>query len=105
MEQPTGVVATREEIINNYRKATYCYFIPFGLAVIGALLNFFLLLALLTLLPAGILGLYFTRRGLLLAGKSGDREKKDVGYVNVLLGILVLGLGIVGVGIAYVATD
>lgn len=104
MEQSKRAISTREQIVKNYRVATYCYLTPFSLVLVGLIWDVFLPLVLLTLLPAGAIGIFFTRRGLRLASQSGDREKKDVGYANVLLGSIVLALGVFGIAIAYLAT-
>jgi hypothetical protein len=55
----------------------------------------------LVLLPLSLAGLYFTRRGLALARKSGDREKQDVGYANVVLGIILAGVGLLGLAVLW----
>ncbi|MGI4762094.1 MAG: hypothetical protein ACRYF0_15410 [Janthinobacterium lividum] len=55
----------------------------------------------LVLLPFSLAGLYFTRRGLALARTSGDREKRDIGYANLVLGIILAGLGLLGLALAY----
>lgn len=47
----------------------------------------------------------FTKRGFVLASTSGDREKKDVGYGNFILGTIILLLGLLGLAIAYVVTS
>lgn len=60
-----------------------------------------LLLALATLLPFGLAGLFFTKRGLALSIKSDDRQKKDVGYANLVLGSIILIIGLLVVAFAY----
>jgi hypothetical protein len=65
----------------------------------------FLALAFLSVLPLGILGIVFTKRGFTLAATSGDREKKDVGYSNFILGALIVIVGLVGIAFAFLLTD
>jgi 4-hydroxybenzoate polyprenyltransferase len=55
----------------------------------------------LVLLPLSLVGLYFTRRGLALARKSGDREKQDVGYANMVLGVILAGVGLLGLAVLW----
>jgi len=98
-------MTSRTQIVANYRKATYCYASPFSLLLIGFVIPFSAFLGLLSLLPLGVAGLFFTRRGLALAVSSGDREKKDVGYANLILGVIILGLGLLWLAIAYAMTS
>jgi uncharacterized membrane protein len=100
--KPLGpATAIRAEIVGYYKKATYCYAAPFGLLFLSFLVPFAGQLAFFSLLPLGLVGLLFTKRGLALATKSGDREKKDVGYANLVLGIIILVLGLLLLGIIY----
>jgi hypothetical protein len=101
MQPPGPATAVRAKIVRYYKKATYCYAIPFGLLVLSFLVPFLFALWLFTLLPAGLAGLFFTKRGLVLAAKSGDREKKDVGYANLVLGITILILGLLALAFIY----
>jgi hypothetical protein len=92
--------AIRAEIVSCYKKATYCYATPFCLIVLAFILPDFVGGAfLLTLLPSGLAGLFFTKRGLSLSTRSGDKEKKDVGYANLVLGVIILVLGLVALGL------
>lgn len=100
-----ALAGSRAPIIRYYKRATYCYFTPIGLVLLSFLWNFLLLLALLTLLPCASLGLYFTSKGFALARKHGDLEKKDVGYANMLLGIIMFGVGLLGAGFAYLSVS
>lgn len=100
--KPVGpATANRIEIVSFYKKATYCYITPFALLILAFVVPFLGALWLFTLLPLGMAGLFFTKRGLALAIKSGDKEKKDVGYANLILGIVILGLGLLSLGFAY----
>ena len=86
------------------------YGIPFGFLVLQFLLNTvsdfnfqpFLALFGVTFLPLSIMGIIFTKRGFALASSIGDREKKDVGYANFLLGALLLGITIFGFAVVYI---
>jgi hypothetical protein len=90
----------RADIVSCYKRATYCYAAPFCLMVLGFILPDFVGAAfLLTLLPSGLAGLFFTKRGLSLSTRSGDREKKDVGYANLILGVIILVLGLLALGL------
>ncbi|QKG53234.1 hypothetical protein [Hymenobacter sp. BRD67] len=101
--KPLGpATASRAEIVNYYKKATYCYAAPFGLLVLSFLIPFVGAVGLFTLLPLGLAGLFFTKRGLTLAAKNGDREKKDVGYANLVLGVIVLLFGLLALAFTYV---
>lgn len=101
MKPPGPATAIRAEIVSQYKLATYCYAVPFGLLLLGLLVPFLGKLGLLTFLPLGLAGLFFTKRGLALATKSGDREKKDVGYANLMLGFITLALGLLIVAFVY----
>jgi len=105
MEAVPPAGSSRASIIRYYKKATYSYLTPIGFVVLEFLWNFLLLLALLTILPCSVLGLYFTSRGFNLARKQGDSEKKDVGYANRLLGIILFGVGLLGAGFAYLSVS
>ncbi|WP_400191548.1 hypothetical protein [Hymenobacter sp. B81] len=94
----------RAQIVTCYKRATYCYALPFALGLFGVIVPFFFALALLSLLPFGLAGLFLTKRGWKLAVRSGDQEKKDVGYANFVLGGIILLLGFLGLGLAYVVT-
>ncbi|WP_345223759.1 hypothetical protein [Hymenobacter koreensis] len=69
--------------------------------LLGFVVPFVSRLGLLLLLPLSAVGLFLTWRGFQLARRSGDTEKKDVGYANLILGVILLGLGLVGLGLAY----
>ena len=85
--QPAGpATLVRIQIVSCYRRATVCYLVPF--CVLFLCLPAFPL----SLLPLSLAGLYFTRRGLALARKSGDQEKLGVGYANLVLGVVLGGL-------------
>jgi hypothetical protein len=59
---------------------------------------------LLSLFPVGIVGLVFTIKGLRLAFRSGDYKKKDIGYANLIMGIILTAGGLLGLSLAYVMT-
>jgi hypothetical protein len=104
MNPATPAAATRAEIVSFYKKATYCYAAPFALLLLGFVWEAAFGLFLLTILPSGIAGLFFTTRGLALARKSRDTEKKDVGYANVLLGGIGLIVGLLAWSLIYLVT-
>ncbi|TGD81239.1 hypothetical protein [Hymenobacter wooponensis] len=96
--------SSRARIVKLYKRATYCYALPFIfliLAVIGIGEGLFLGVFCLSLLPLAVTGLVFTGRGLRLSSRSGDYEKKDVGFANVILGVILGGLGLLALGLAY----
>ena len=105
---PAGRVP-REKITRQYCAAVYSYLfpaLPLGLHVIDAYTfrvtgTFFLALAFGSLLPAGCIGLYFTIKGLRLAFKNKDYEKKDSGYANLIMGIVIVLAGLLAAGILY----
>ena len=101
--RPTTEV--RAKIVVFYKKASYCYAAPLGLLLLGFIAFIFATLALLLLLPLSIAGLFFTKRGLALAVKSGDQEKMDVGHANLTLGIILAVLGLLSLGFCYVVTS
>ena len=100
-EARTGT-QVRAAIVGCYKKVSYCYGAPVGFLVLQLLLNTvsdfnfqpFLALFFFAFLPLSITGLVFTKRGFILASNSGDREKKDVGYANFILGAILLMLGL-----------
>jgi hypothetical protein len=61
-------------------------------------------MTLLSLLPAGVMGLFFTSKGLKLAFQSGDYQKKDIGYANLIMGLVLAGVGVIGLGLVYMMT-
>ncbi|RSK31669.1 hypothetical protein [Hymenobacter metallilatus] len=89
-------------VVGCYEKASYSYFTPVAFVLLGFVLDFFLPLALLTALPCSVIGLYFSYKGFKASGRLGYLEKKDVGYANILLGILLFVAGLVSAGFAYV---
>ena len=103
----------RNSIVKFYKKAIYCYTAPFGFVGLQLLVNSisdfdfqpFLMLFFLSIVPLGILGIVYTKRGYALASSSGDREKKDVGYANFILGAIMLVLGLIAYALAFVMTD
>ncbi|GAB3824022.1 hypothetical protein GCM10028821_02450 [Hymenobacter jeollabukensis] len=105
MEPTPPAGASRSAIVGWYRRATFCYALPFGLGLLGAVVPLFFTLALLGILPLALAGLFFTKRGWTLAVRSGDVEKKDVGFANFILGAILLALGLLGFFLAYLMTS
>ncbi len=97
--------SSRVDIVKSYKKATYSYLTPLAFLLLGFLWDSLLILSLFTVLPCSIIGLYFTRTGFKLASKQGDLEKKDVGYANMWLGVILFGLGLLGAGFAFITTS
>jgi di/tricarboxylate transporter len=100
----------REKITKQYQLAVYSYLAPVGLLglyfvdaytfkVTDAL---FLAVALMSLLPSGCVGLFFTGKGIAMAVKNNDYEKKDTGYANLTMGIIIVIAGLLAAGLAYV---
>jgi 4-hydroxybenzoate polyprenyltransferase len=85
----------RVKIVSCYHITTCCCLAPV------CLLFLYFPVFPLALLPFSLVGLYFTRRGLALARKSGDWEKQHVGYANLVLGIILAGLGVLVLTLAY----
>ena len=99
MKLVTEAIEVRAATVRCYKKATYCYATPFVFLLLGIIHFVFFPLFLFTLFPMGVAGLVFTKRGLAFAKQNGDREKKDVGYSNVILGVIIVLLGLLGLGI------
>ncbi len=62
---------------------------------------FFLSVAFLSLVPAGCTGLFFTIKGLMLAFKNNDYQKKDIGYANLIMGIIIVFAGLFAAALTY----
>ncbi|MFT2010219.1 hypothetical protein ACMA1I_16210 [Pontibacter sp. 13R65] len=96
-------------ITYNYRIAVYSFIIPFLFLVLYLIDSwtfnftniFFLAVFIISLFPSGITGLLFTYKGLRRLFKENNYEKKDIGYANLIMGIIITGCGIVGLGLAY----
>jgi hypothetical protein len=95
-------IAYRATITKFYKKALYSYCLPFALLAIGFFSTPGLVaLAVLLSIPAGITGMVFSTRGFRLAREHNDREKKDIGYANLLLGGALVGSGLLVTGFGY----
>lgn len=109
MDQMTNSKIRQTQITKCYRIAVYSYLMPLGFSglylldsiIFGLTKIFFLAIALGSLLPVAIIGLFFTVKGLIIAFKSNHYEKKDMGYTNLLMGIILFVGGILGFGLAY----
>jgi hypothetical protein len=75
------------------------------LAIVGVAEGLFAGLFFLALFPLAVAGLVFTIKGLRLSSYSNDYEKKDVGYANLLLGLILSALGLLALGFAYISTS
>ncbi|MDX5443026.1 MAG: hypothetical protein LPJ89_04500, partial [Hymenobacteraceae bacterium] len=95
------------------RIAIFCFVIPFiflGLLLIDSLTfdltgAFFFSLFLITLLPLGVIVFVFTCKGLRISFKENNYQKKDIGYANLIMGLIIIGCGVLGLGFAYVMTS
>ena len=112
-EQIINSKISRSKITKYYSRAIYSYLLPpgfFGLFLVdiftfGLTQMFFFAVALLSLLPAGAAGLFFTVKGLRISFKSNDYEKKDIGYANLIMGIIYFVAGLLGLGLAYIMVE
>lgn len=113
MKQETNGRGVRARISKYYTIAVYCYLLPPGFlglyfldfSTIGLTGAFFLATTVLSLLPVGVVGLLCTVKGLKLAFKSGDHEKKDIGYANLIMGLILAVGGLISLGLTYVMTS
>jgi hypothetical protein len=99
---------SRIRISKLYKYSLYCYAIPFvflTLAVLGIGKGLFLGSFFLGLLPSALGGIAFTVLGMRLSAQTNDREKKDIGYANLVLGLILSILGLFTLGFAYLATS
>ncbi|UOQ70670.1 hypothetical protein [Hymenobacter cellulosilyticus] len=104
---------SRQRIEKLYKTALYSYSAPFALAGGGLLASFvsdeaerfFFAAAALSLLPLVIVGLVCTIIGLRVAFATSDYQKKDIGYANLIMGLILFALAFLGMGFAYLMTD
>ncbi|TGE10134.1 hypothetical protein EU556_04740 [Hymenobacter fodinae] len=75
------------------------------LALVGVGEDIVLGVLFLSLFPLAVTGLVYTVKALRLASKSNDYEKKDVGYANLVLGLILAGFGLLALGFAYMMTS
>ncbi|MBD0296602.1 MAG: hypothetical protein ICV84_15620 [Flavisolibacter sp.] len=110
MDEVSNSLISRERISKQYRLAIYSYLSPvglFGLHIVDAYTfrltdALFFAVAVLSLLPSGCAGLFFTAKGIAMAVKNNDYQKKDIGYANLTMGIIIVIAGLLGAGLAYV---
>jgi len=62
---------------------------------------FFFALFLGGMLPLGAIGLVCTGLGLRLAFQDNDYQKKDIGYANMLMGLLLVAVGLLSLGLMF----
>jgi len=103
------IITERDRITRFYRIAVYSYAAPFfclGLQLLDSATfsltqMFFFALFLWSLLPLGTTGLICTGLGLRLAFQSNDYQKKDIGYANILMGLIMVAAGLLGLGLIF----
>lgn len=103
------IITERDKITRVYRLAVYSYATPFlflGLhllesATFGLTQMFFFALFLGSMLPLGTIGLVCTGLGLRLAFQSSDYQKKDIGYANLLMGLVLVTAGLLAMGLIF----
>ena len=99
----------RQRITRQYLLAVGCYLAPavfFVVSLIDSATfdltdNLFFGVAILSLLTCGCVGLFFSARGMGMAFKNKDYPKKDVGYANLLMGLIVATAGVLAMGFIY----
>ena len=102
-------LAAQEKIKKCYRIAVYSYILPFillGQYIIDSstfdLTEMFLFAAFwISLLPLGALGMACSIYGMVLSNRVNNNIKKDIGYANLIMGIIIIIGGLVGMGLAY----
>jgi hypothetical protein len=98
---------SRAKISELYKRALYCYGLPLvflALVMAGVAEGLFSGLFLLSLFPLAVAGLVFTGKGLRLSSQTNDREKKDIGYANLIMGLILSVIGLLAFGFAYIRT-
>ena len=107
------IITERDKITRLYRLAVYSYITPFlSLALyildsvtFGITQMLFFVLFLVGLFPLGTLGLVYTIRGLKISFSTKDYQKKDIGYANLLAGLIMIVAGLVGLGLIYIMVN
>ncbi|UOQ65534.1 hypothetical protein [Hymenobacter volaticus] len=57
------------------------------------------------LFPLAAGGIIFTVLGMRLSIRTNDREKKDIGYANLILGLILFVVGLLAFCFAYMRTS
>lgn len=94
-------------MVKLYKRATYFYAMPLVLllfAMVSSEEEIVLIVFLLSLFPFSVVGLIYTMKGLRLASHSNDYEKKDVGFANLTLGLILFVFGLLALGFVYIRT-
>jgi hypothetical protein len=113
MDEKSHRKMIRNQIKKNYRIAVLSYSLPFISLFLYMLDSstfnltgmYFFVFFLLGALPLGIVGLFFTVKGLIISRKSNDYVKKDIGYANLTMGIIMAAGGMLGFGFMYVMVN
>ncbi|QHT71287.1 hypothetical protein GXP67_33850 [Rhodocytophaga rosea] len=113
IEQIVNSKKARKKISWYYTLAIYSYLSPIGLFglflldsfTFGLTESFFFGATLLGLLLAAIASLFFTVKGLRIAFKTNDYEKKDIGYANLIMGVIYCIAGLLALGYTYIMIE
>ncbi|MDJ1473543.1 hypothetical protein [Xanthocytophaga flava] len=113
MDQVKSSQIARQRITKQYQWAMYSYLAPVVLFVLylidanifGLTKMFFFAISLMSLIPSACVGLFFTVRGVVMVFKTNDYQKKDIGYANLLMGIIMAFAGVIAVGFLYVMVN
>lgn len=106
-------VKDRNKITRFYKIALYAYISPIILLGISILdsctldlaASYFLPAFIFTLLPSGVVGIIFTIFGSKISFKEKDYEKKDTGYANLIMGIVMSVIGLLASGFIYMRSQ
>ena len=102
---PAHDLAYRERITKSYKIAVCCYAAPVGFLALSTVFSFFFPLFLLGFFPLGAASTAYSIAGLKLAFKNNDHQKKDIGYANLLLGIIMVTVGTLLVALVYLSLN
>jgi len=99
-----------KKITKLYRTALFCYLSP-SLFVAWIIIDFntfhatdllFFVIFLLSILPLSIIGLIYNILGLRLSRKMNLVHKKNIGYTNLMLGMPMFLIGLLGLAVPFV---
>lgn len=110
LEVQSRAPVSRQRITSQYKLAVIFYLAPLVWFVLGLIDGltfdltgmFFVSTAMLSLIPSGCIGLFFSITGMVMAFKNNDYQKKDIGYANLLMGIIMVITGFIAAGFIYV---
>ena len=90
---PVPNLAYRIKITKFYRLALICYTGPLILFPIGLVSELTHGLGIISVFPLSLIGITYTVLGFKISVKHHDIEKKDIGYANLLLGLVMTLVG------------